>query len=112
MANGVFSSRIDASTKSEKVEGNHRITGIQLFVPFDYPSGTSTAGTHYEMSLEDANLLLSEIQKGIDLASQVNNGPTPDSVPPMLIDGRGDPERRKQMQDAINEINQKRGNKK
>lgn len=107
MANGQFSNRIDASTMSDKIDGEHRITGVQLFVPFNYPAGTSTVGTHYEVSLEDARLLMSEIQKTLDLASQINNNKTPILVTEMLIDGKGDPEVYKRMREAINEIDSK-----
>ncbi|MBA54316.1 MAG: hypothetical protein CMK89_07665 [Pseudomonadales bacterium] len=111
MSNGEFSNRIDASTMSDKIDGERRITGVQLFVPFNYPTGTSTAGTHYEVSLEDAQLLMREIQKTLDLAIQINDGKTVIPVPTMLIDGKGDPGRHKQMQDALGAINQKHGNK-
>jgi hypothetical protein len=111
MSNGVLSDRIEASTMSDKVGGLRRITGVQLFVPFNYPTGTSTSGTHYEVSLEDAQLLMREIQKILDLAIQINDGKTAIPVPTMLIDGKGDPGRHKQMQDAIGAINQKHGNK-
>lgn len=128
MANGIISNRIDASTMSENVDGKRRITGIQLSVPFGYTSGTSTCGTHYEMSLDDARMLLDEIQKTLDLASAVNNGESDEiqnvldkqakgdsntsiPFPSMLLDAKGDPERQKQMRDALDAINQKHGNK-
>ena len=111
MSNGVLSNRIDASTMSDKIDGERRITGVQLFVPFNYPSGTSTSGTHYEVSLDDARLLMSEIQKALELANQVNDGKTIIPAPAMLIDAKGDPDRQKQMRDALDAINLKHGNK-
>jgi hypothetical protein len=88
MSNGVVSDRIEASTLSDKVEGVRRITGVELFVPFNYPAGTSTSGTHYKVSLEDAQLLMREIQKTLDLAIQINDGKTGIPVPTMLIEGK------------------------
>lgn len=111
MSNGEISNRIDASTMSDKIDGERRITGVQLFVPFNCPAGTSTSGTHYEVSLEDAQLLVREIQKTLDLAIQINDGKTAIPVPPMLIDGKGDPGIHKQLQDVLVAINQKHGNK-
>ncbi|EKA5636000.1 hypothetical protein OKZ62_001904 [Vibrio navarrensis] len=54
---------------------------------------------------------MSEIQKALELANQVNNGKTNIPVPAMLIDAKGNPEKRKQMQDALDAINLKYGKK-
>lgn len=75
MANGVFSEIIDAKPISERVDGKHCITGVELFVPFNYPSGKSTAGTHYNISLADAESLLAEIQSALNKASEFNQHP-------------------------------------